>query len=235
MPLYIHGIGATLSEKDGQKADLSSLADNVDPNVLRRLPHFCKLGLQASLQAIEDCPRALLPERTGLIVATAFGPARAPWDFFEAVNDLGPMLASPLAFSHSVHNAAAGVISIQTGISGPSLTISQQAMSFNSALLTAKCWLADSVVDVVILGVVEEYDSTIAHVVECTLDQRAMEREGAVFFVVNCDPEAKYGKLELLNKSVLAKEGVDEDSSLHSGYIVECMSFLQSRFENKRN
>jgi 3-oxoacyl-[acyl-carrier-protein] synthase II len=71
--------------------------------------------------------------------------------------DYGDACASPTLFSNSVHNAAAGHISIMLGLDGPCLTVSQFEMSGPSGLLSAIQWLKEERVEQVLLGAVEEY------------------------------------------------------------------------------
>ena len=120
---------------------------------------------------------------------------------------------SPTKFSNSVHNAAAGNISILLNETGPNLSVSHHDMSFASALLTAVHWLDEGRVDTVLIGGVDEYCKVLGYYWHCCNTDsgenisgdaaadsrhRAIIGEGACFFVLTNDAAngSAYGCIE---------------------------------------
>lgn len=109
---------------------------------------------------------ALVPERTGIIVASGFGAAATTFAFLDSYMDKGDALAFPIHFSNSVHNAAAAHISITYNIQGPNLTVSQFDLSFISALITAQTWLEAGKADSVMVVSSDEYCRVVGYCIE---------------------------------------------------------------------
>ena len=142
----------------------SPLEKFINKRALRRVDHFSRLAALGSFLALEDA--GVLKEdhqKLALIVATGYGASRTTFSFLDTAFDDGDACASPTFFSNSVHNAAAAHVSILLKAKGPNLTVSQFEMSVPSAMLTARQWLEDKVVDAVLLGGVDEYCSVLGY------------------------------------------------------------------------
>ncbi len=184
------------------RADTSPLEHYLNKRVLRRIDHFSRLALLGAFQALEDAQTrqqaALDKSRLGVVLCSGFGALNTTFKFLDSVIDDGDSFASPTAFSNSVHNAAAAHISMQLGISGPGLTLSQFDHSFAAGLSQAQQWLDEQRVDAVLLGVVDEYSSVLGYCWERLLGvdtatrmcpfgsaaPTAIPGEGAAFFVL---------------------------------------------------
>lgn len=130
MAFGIHGIG--LCEPESGARTLAKLGDEADPRA-RRLPRLDRMALRVAREALGDAPR----EGLGLVVGTGWGGLAATVDFLEGLAVRGPPFGSPTAFHESVHHAPAGQISIQLGITGPSLTASARELSGETSLRAA--------------------------------------------------------------------------------------------------
>ncbi len=140
------------------RADVAPLEKYLNKRALRRIDHFSRLALLGAYEALADAGQPELDKsRIGVIVGSGFGALATTFAFLDSVINDGDVLASPTAFSNSVHNAAVAHITMQLGISGPGLTVSQFDMSYVSALLAASQWLEEGRVDAVLYGVVDEY------------------------------------------------------------------------------
>ncbi|WP_051321374.1 beta-ketoacyl synthase N-terminal-like domain-containing protein [Chrysiogenes arsenatis] len=126
---------------------------------LRRVDHFSQLALLGASLALEDAGTMVPSDRSriGLIIASGYGPMGTTFAFLDSYLKGGDKFTSPTHFSYSVHNAAAANISILHQIHGPNLSVSQFEMSFAVALRTAQEWLAQGVVDAVLVGSVDEF------------------------------------------------------------------------------
>jgi len=145
-------------------ADTGKLEDFLGKKALRRVDHFSKIALLGSFLALQDAGKLEGDhQKMGLVVASGYGACQTTFAFLDSFYDSGDQFSSPIHFSNSVHNAAAGIISMALGISGPGLTVSQFEMSVPSALLTAGIWLEGGQVDAVLVGGVDEYSELLGY------------------------------------------------------------------------
>ena len=96
------------------------------------------------------------PERIGLIVATKHGPHASTFAFVDELLDAPGLPPSPLLFSHTVHNAAAAYAAMETGVKGPSCTLTAFLGVSETAFRLARCWIASNRADAVIVISLEE-------------------------------------------------------------------------------
>ncbi len=195
------------------KADTAPLENYLNKRSLRRIDYFSRLALLGAFQALDDADQPELNRnRVGVVICSGFGALSTTFKFLDSVLQNGDALASPTAFSNSVHNAPAAHISMQLKITGPSLTVSQFDQSLASGLLSAQQWLDEGRVDAVLLGVVDEYCSVLGYCWERFLGNceqggmrpldftatTAIAGEGAAFFLLQPDStsESTYGLIE---------------------------------------
>ncbi len=146
------------------RADVAPLEKYLNKRALRRIDHFSRLALLGAYETLADAGQPELDKsRIGVIVGSGFGALATTFAFLDSVIKDGDVLASPTAFSNSVHNAAVAHLTMQLGISGPGLTVSQFDMSYVSALLAASQWLEEGRVDAVLYGVVDEYCDVLGY------------------------------------------------------------------------
>lgn len=208
-----HGDGqafypAYLAQTDG-------LDDFVAKRALRRLDHYSRLALLGGCMALDDAGiDAEKRQNVGVIVASGYGAAATTFGFLDSVLEDGDHCASPTAFSNSVHNVAGAYLSMQLGIHGPNLTLSQFEMSVSAALHNAVCWLQQGRVDTVLVGGVDEHCDVLNYcygryfadepipekIAPFALDQQtAIPGEGAAFLVLSRDSKkARYGYIDAL-------------------------------------
>lgn len=133
----------------------------------RRADRFSKMALLAAWDAAHsdsvDCT-ACDPTRTGLVLASAFGPHVTTFAFLDDILDFGDASVSPTRFSNSVHNIAAGYISIALDLRGPSLTLTDFNDPFRTALQTAQVWLEQGICDDVLVGCVDECGEVMEYI-----------------------------------------------------------------------
>ncbi|MDY0212592.1 MAG: beta-ketoacyl synthase N-terminal-like domain-containing protein [Desulfuromonadaceae bacterium] len=216
------------------RADTSSLEHYLNKRVLRRIDHFSRMALLGAFQALEDVQArqqvTLDRSRLGVVLCSGFGALNTTFKFLDSVIDDGDPFASPTAFSNSVHNAAAAHISMQLGISGPGLTLSQFDHSFAAGLLQAQQWLEENRVDAVLLGIVDEYSSVLGYCWErflgtnastrmqpfATTSNTAVPGEGAAFFVLQpANGSARsYAFLEYMQTGNVRADWPEPDSAV---------------------
>ena len=129
----------------------------------RRADRFSKMTLLAAMEALNGC--AADPGRTGIVLATAFGPHGTVFRYVNEMLEFGDAKASPTVFSQSVHAAAASMIAVAAKLHGPALSVADLAFPFEEALALADGWLASGRCDAVLVGAVDEVSDVLAHVV----------------------------------------------------------------------
>ncbi len=190
--LYVAAHAALFPAPGQSRADTAALAEYENPRNLRRMAHFCRLGLLTArrcLAAAEQATPAPEGGRTdlGLVIATGYGPVRATFDYTDSILEFGEQLASPTAFSTSVHNIAASSISLHLGLAGPAHTVSQGESSLIAALDVASGWLASGRVRNVLLGALDEYDPDLAGMLAAGDIPRPLPCDGALFLLLTTD------------------------------------------------
>jgi 3-oxoacyl-[acyl-carrier-protein] synthase II len=230
-------------------ADTADLVSFVGSRALRRLDHYIRMALLGSFCALEDAGILENENRKlGIIVATGYGATCNTFDFQNSMITSEDPCGSPTKFSNSVHNAAAGNISILLNETGPNLSVSHFDMSFASAMVAAMHWLNEGRVDTILIGGVDEYCKVLGYYWHCNrgvdtdLNTGTMSGisqspatigEGACFFVLTTDdPDNRsYGRIDtvelgnILHGSVrLPKDaayilGVDEFSPVENRFF----------------
>ncbi|MBI9080500.1 MAG: beta-ketoacyl synthase chain length factor [Pseudodesulfovibrio sp.] len=183
------------------KTTTDKLSKFIPARKLRRIDHFTRMALLAAFRALDDANKVKdLPQNLGIILCTGYGPSQTTFDFLDSIIDDGAKLASPLAFSHSVHNIPTGVLSLLLGAPCPQTTICQLTNPVMTGLQTAALWLAEKRVESVLFGAVDETTPLL----EENAHRLAMEKgreistpvsEGAVFFLLN-NQEHGYATIE---------------------------------------
>lgn len=178
-------------------ADLSALSGYFPPRALRQCDRFSRLALLGACMAAEQAGIALKEiQSCGIVLSSGYGPATPTFDFLDSLLEHGETLASPLAFSMSVHNIPAAVVAKTLHIVGPCATVCQYESSVASGLLLAENWLEEGRVDKVLFGAVDEFTAVLASISGRLIDEReergapACRRklplgEGAAFFILS--------------------------------------------------
>ncbi len=146
------------------KTDTSSLNNFLPARTLRQTDHFTRMALLAALRALQDAGVSPDAPGTGIVLASGYGPAAPTFQFLDSLIEHGEAMASPLAFSHSVHNIPAASIALKLGIAGPCATICQMESSVASAFTAAFSWLAEGRVERVLFGAADEHTPLLARV-----------------------------------------------------------------------
>ncbi len=132
---------------------------------IRRADNFAKMAVSASKKACSNIKFAEDDTDTSIILCTQFGPHVTTFKFLDNLLDYSDTGASPLTFSHSVHNAAASYIASSLGIKGQSLTLTSFIDPLKQAFLLADAWFyCEQAKKIIICYVEEESDPlTAAH------------------------------------------------------------------------
>ncbi len=143
------------------------LKDPVALRCARRADRFSRMAVLAAWDAFHSGTGSGSPHdpaRTGLVVGSAFGPHVTTFGFLDNILAYGESAVSPTRFSHSVHNLAAGYISMALDLQGPALTLTDFVDPFRAALQTAQLWLEQGMCDDVIVGCVDECGTEMEYI-----------------------------------------------------------------------
>lgn len=194
-------VAAPVGHRPAYLVDFEAVPDKTLLRKLRRADKLSKMAVLAATEAMADSNSGSGEHargRIGIILATALGPHVTTFEFLDGLLDFGDAAASPTAFSHSVHNAAASYVASSLEIQGPTLTVTRFSFAFQEALRLARCWLDQGRCDQVLVGAAEQYGDVLGYVSAAKLGVAADGRikslafggpgpipgEGAVFFLL---------------------------------------------------
>lgn len=217
MKLTLKSIGLAPPNADSLTVSTDALTDYVSTRKLRRMDHFTRMTLLAAYRTLDngDCLDPL-PDDMGIIISTGYGPAATTFDFLDSIIDDGAPLASPLAFSHSVHNIPAGVLSMLLGTPCPQTTICQHRRPVLAGLRNAVLWLAEGRVKNVLFGCVDETTMLLAENMKRLREAGELAEgmppgEGAVFFLLDSCGNG-IGEIDLVSYEADEDEAVMDES-----------------------
>ncbi len=121
----------------------------------RRRDLFEQFALIAASEALANASLEINPDnaaRVGVYVASSIGGLNSLQDAILAVRDEGPRRVSPFAIPMLMPNGAAGMISIEFGINGPSVSVASACASGADGVGTGWVMLRAGLVDVAIVG-----------------------------------------------------------------------------------
>lgn len=126
---------------------------------LRRASPITKFAMAAALEALEQggFPLGKGAGRLGIVVAMFNGCVQFSGRFYHEVIET-PTLASPLIFPETVYNAPASHIAAALGADGPVSTLIGESSAIAEAVLLARLWLEQGLVEHCLVIGAEEAD-----------------------------------------------------------------------------
>ena len=150
-------------------------ANYMDAREARRRDRFEQLGVAAAKEAIAqsgleitDANRA----RIGVVVSSAIGGLKSLQDAIQTITADGPRRVSPFLIPMLMPNGAAGLIAIDFGIQGPSMSVASACASGADGIGMAWMMLRAGIIDAAVTGGAE---STM-----CSTGVAAFDRIGAM-------------------------------------------------------
>jgi hypothetical protein len=129
---------------------------------MRRAGRFIKLVCCGALTCFQSVPKeALQNQKVGIFLATGLGNIDEILPFITQVFKHDGGFPSPNQFANSVSNAAAFFLARVCGVKGVVLTISQEELSFESALWLAQSYLAVGEIDLALVGGCDVFTPTL--------------------------------------------------------------------------
>lgn len=170
MPVVAAGyLGPALIPNQDAAWDEATLPLNPDDLVqkmmgqpMRRAGRFIKLVCCGALACFRSVPPEELKEKKiGIFLATGLGNIDEILPFITQVFKHDGGFPSPNQFANSVSNAAAFFLARVCDVKGVVLTISQEELSFESALWLAQSYLAAGDIDLALVGGCDVFTPTI--------------------------------------------------------------------------
>jgi hypothetical protein len=150
---------------DESKLPLSpdDLVQKIMGQPLRRAGRFIKLVCCGALTCLKSVPpEELKDKKIGIFLATGLGNVDEILPFITQVFKHEGGFPSPNQFANSVSNAAAFFLAKISEIKGVILTVSQEELSFESALWLAQSYLERGEIDLALVGGCDVFTPTVA-------------------------------------------------------------------------
>jgi len=168
---------------------------------MRRAGRFIKLVCCGALACMSRVPEEALRGRNiGIFLATGLGNIDEILPFITQVFKHDGGFPSPNQFANSVSNSAAFFLAKFCGIKGVVLTVSQEELSFESALWLAQSYLAAGEIDLALVGGCDVFTPSVEDYRE-RLNlapgryRRAPLGEGSGWLLLGGDGEMKIGDI----------------------------------------
>jgi len=146
-----------------------------------RLDRLTQLALVASHRAVQGYGLPRDRTRAGIVLGTAFGSHLTNEAFQIQLEQLGAAEASPALFTHTLPSSAVGAISIQFGLQGPTVTLTEGIGAGVAAVALAAQMVAQGEADWMLAGAADTLSPTLLAAAGAEAGRLA---EGAAFFVV---------------------------------------------------
>jgi len=158
----VSGVGPiTLFDASEWNVKIASEVKDFNPDLYmdfkeaRRRDRFEQLAVAAVKEALQSSGIEITDQtthRTGVIVSSAVGGLRSTQDNIYTLKDQGFRKVSPFSIAMMMPNGAAGLISIDYGIRGPSLSVASACASGADGIGVAWMMLRAGMIDVAIAG-----------------------------------------------------------------------------------
>ena len=153
----------TFWEEDKLPLNPDGLVNEIMGQPMRRAGRFIKMVCCGGLACLQKVSLDYLKgKKTGIFLATGLGNVDEIMPFITQVFKHGGGFPSPNQFANSVSNAAAFVLARICDVTGVVLTISQEELSFESALWLAQSYLESGEIKLALVGGCDIFTPTIA-------------------------------------------------------------------------
>lgn len=155
---------------------------------LRTLPKSTKMAIASTKLALDDSKNTLVEnwneERTGVFVGNSMSYLNNINDFLQDVYKGGPDLVSPLKFPNTVLNNISGWVSIVYNIKGINSTVNTGNTSGIDAIIQAKSYIENGIIDKAIVIAVEDIEQGVLHNETKTLGDNSKFTEIAITIIL---------------------------------------------------
>lgn len=153
------------AHKAGLVANFSP-RDFIAPMKMRRMNTLSRYGVSAAKLALADRGGDAMPQGSGVVIGTSFGPVQTSVEYMQEYVEKGAALAPPQLFAESVANAPGSHIAIENGLRGVNVTVTQRESSALAAAMYASAQIAKGSAGAALIGGVEEINEMIFSVLD---------------------------------------------------------------------
>jgi len=190
-----------LWEENELPLNADGLVHEVMGQPMRRAGRFIKMVACGGLACLQTVSLDYLKgKKTGIFLATGLGNVDEIMPFITEVFKHGGGFPSPNQFANSVSNAAAFVLARICEVTGTVLTISQEEISFESALWLAQTYMESGAIELALIGgcdiftpTVEEYRERVN--LSCCDPRQLPMGEGSSWLLLGTDKEKNLGNI----------------------------------------
>ncbi len=155
--------GDALWEEAKLPLNPDELVQKIMGQPMRRAGRFIKLVCCGALDCLQSVPKEILHDKkVGIFLSTGLGNIDEILPFITQVFKHDGGFPSPNQFANSVSNAAAFFLAREAGVKGIILTISEEELSFESALWLAQTYLESGEIDLALVGGCDVFTPTVA-------------------------------------------------------------------------
>ena len=168
---------------------------------MRRAGRFIKMVACGGLTCLQQVsPDYLKGKKTGIFLATGLGNVDEIMPFITEVFKHGGGFPSPNQFANSVSNAAAFVLARICDVTGTVLTVSQEELSFESALWLAQTYMESGQIELALVGGCDIFTPTVEEYRErvnlCCKNSREFPMgEGSSWLLLGRDEQRNIGDI----------------------------------------
>jgi hypothetical protein len=208
-----------LWEENELPLNVDGLVSEVMGQPMRRAGRFIKMVACGGLACLQKVSLDYLKgKKTGIFLATGLGNVDEIMPFITEVFKRGGGFPSPNQFANSVSNAAAFVLAKICEVTGTVLTISQEELSFESALWLAQSYMESGEIEIALVGGCDIFTPTVEEYRErvnlgCCSSRHLPMGEGSSWLLLGNSEKEKIG-------DILAVEFFD-DIKLEQGFTIE--------------
>ncbi len=215
------------------KAD--ALVNEIMGQPMRRAGRFIKMVACGGLACLQSVSLDYLKgKKTGIFLATGLGNVDEIMPFITEVFKHGGGFPSPNQFANSVSNAAAFVLARICEVTGTVLTISQEEISFESALWLAQTYMESGAIELALIGGCDIFTPTVEEYRErmnlCCKNSRELPMgEGSSWLLLGKDAPKNTGAILAVDfiDGTLPAEAFLKDGDFLPDYISQSSDALK--------
>jgi len=211
---------------------------------MRRAGRFIKMVACGGLACLQKVSLDYLKgKKTGIFLATGLGNVDEIMPFITEVFKHGGGFPSPNQFANSVSNSAAFVLARICDVTGTVLTVSQEELSFESALWLAQSYLESGEIELALVGgcdiftpTVEEYRERVN--LTCGNFRKMPMGEGSSWLLLGKNEEKSIGDIlavDFSNRKTAPEDGSPDDNILRCCDEIMSASLLNDGSGREKN
>ncbi len=185
---------------DPESRDLQDIVRALTMHDFRRIGHFSELSVTGSQKALLRITHPVSPD-TGIYFSTGLGEVKKTVSMFEQVLGHEGGLVSPYSFVNSVSSTTSFYVAKAACIESRNITVSQEELSFEIALILAQTDIDDGTVECALVGGADECSYPRSeHMHRIKLEDRQIMGEGSGWLYLGKNSRHAIGELMMVKE-----------------------------------